>query len=72
MRSWKIGQTARLLELLTDDTNMSHISLNAMMIKPYLLLQKPSFKSKAKEHTHYLERVLINHENGQLDVLMSE
>ena len=67
-----IRETTRLLELWTNDTNMNHIALKALMIMPALLLQKPSFKSTAKENSLCLQRRLVCWENGQFDVLMSE
>ena len=39
---------------------------------PALLLQKPSFKSKSKEHTLCLKRRLSQWENGDFEALISE
>lgn len=48
------------------------ISLKAVRIMPALLLQKPSFKSKSKEHTICLKRRLYLCELGDFDALLSE
>ena len=39
---------------------------------PALLLQKPKYNSKARDHTDCLKRRLVLWENGQFDTLMSE
>ena len=67
-----IRETTRLLNLWTNDTNMSHIVFKALMIMPSLLLQKPKYNSGSAEHSDCLKRRLANWENGQFDVLMSE
>ena len=64
-----IRETTRLLELWTNDTNINHIALKGLMIMPALLLQKPSYKCKAKEHSLCLQRRLVCCE---FDMLMSE
>ena len=42
------------------------------MIMPTLLLQKPTFKSTAKEHSQRLSRRLQKREQGDLDALLGE
>ena len=67
-----IRETSRLLDIWTNESTLSKIAFKAIMIMPAVLLQKPSFKSKAKEHSDCLKRRLELWENGQCDVLISE
>ena len=67
-----IGETTRLLQIWTKESVLSNIALKAVMIMPALLLQKPKYNSKAREHTECLKRRLVEWENGQFDILMSE
>ncbi len=50
----------------------SLLEIIAVMTMPALLLQKPSSKSKAKEHTSHLERRLKLWTEGKLDDLLHE
>ena len=67
-----IRKTTRLLTLWLKETRLGRLSFKALMIMPSLLLQKPSYNSRAKEHSECLKRRLDSWQNGQFDVLMSE
>ncbi|XP_057301658.1 uncharacterized protein LOC130636080 [Hydractinia symbiolongicarpus] len=62
----------RLINLWIADSPMKPISLKALHVMPSLLLQKPSKKSKSKDHTKALERRLTLWENGELLKLFDE
>ena len=46
--------------------------MKAFMTMPGLLLQKPSRKSKSKEHSEALERRLLLWKNGNIEELLQE
>ena len=52
--------------------NLSDIALKLVMIMPAVLLQKPRFKSRSKEHSLCLKRRLELWERGDFDSLMCE
>ena len=53
-------------------TKLNGIALKVLMIIPNLLLQKPSPKSKAKQHLQALERRLLMWRAGELTALLRE
>ena len=55
-----------------DSADLQAISIKAVMIMLALLLQKPSFKSKSKEHTLCLKRRLHLWQSGDFDALLRE
>ena len=55
-----------------SDSPYQCIALKAFMILPSILLQKPSKKSKAKEHSIALERRLRQWHLGELNLIMCE
>ncbi|XP_066936770.1 uncharacterized protein [Clytia hemisphaerica] len=67
-----VSETARLINAFVDSSAMKTISLKALMIMPALLLQKPSAKSKAKDHTAALKRRLDLWEKGDFEELIRE
>ena len=68
-----ITETTRLLELWNNDSEpMKDIAIKAMMITPALLLQKPGFKSKSKEHSECLQRRINTWDQGDFDSLVRE
>jgi len=68
-----IQEMTRLIELWTNKSTLFEtISIKALMIMPALLLQKPSSRSTAKEHSEYLKKRLIWWENGEFSKLMDE
>ena len=48
------------------------IALKILLVMPTLLLQKPSYKSKSKNHSAYVARRLDSWERGDFDALMNE
>ena len=51
-------KTTRLIHVWVRSSSLKNIALNAVMIIPSLLLQKPSKTLKTKDHTKALERKL--------------
>ena len=51
---------------------MESVALTMVMIMAPLLLQKPSQKSKCKDHIKYLAKRLEWWKNGELDLLLRE
>ena len=55
-----VNEITRLLDIWNSNAMpMKEIALKGIMIMPALLLQKPSFKSKTKEHCQCLERRMV-------------
>ncbi len=67
-----IREVTRLVNSWVEDSSIKTISLKAIMIMPALLLQKPSRKSKSKEHTTALSKRLELWEKGDLFNLLHE
>ena len=68
-----IRDTTRLLEAWVNSSELfQDIAIKTVMIMPSLLLQKLSYKSKAKKHQLCLQRRLNSWEKGEFDVLMKE
>ena len=67
-----VREMTRLIELWNNDTALKSFSLKALMIIPTLLLQKPSYRSKSKEHAQCLERRLKEWKAGNFDKIMKE
>ena len=52
-----VSEMIRLINIWNAKvTDLHNISLELLKIMPALLLQKPSFKSKAKQHSECLKR----------------
>ena len=51
-----IDESAELLNSWVEGTALHNIAFKGIMVMPYLLLQKPSKNSKAKDHLTPLER----------------
>ena len=51
---------------------LESVALKAAIVLPILLLQKPSKKSKTKDHIQCLERRLTSWSNGELEELLKE
>lgn len=60
------------LRHFNNNTDMNSIALKAFMVLPTLILQKPSPKSKAKEHSAAIERRLKLWKQGDLTTLIKE
>ena len=67
-----VEEMARTIGLFTRGSNWEAIALTMTMILPPLLLQKPSKKSKSKDHVQYLEKRLGWWKDGDLDLLLKE
>ena len=68
-----VSETTKWIEYWNQDSlDFKNIALKVVMIMPALLLQKPTFKSTAKEHSKCLSRRLKQWESGDFDGLISE
>ena len=61
-----------LKQFNNQGSQLNSIALKAFMVLPPLLLQKPSSKSKAKEHTQCLTRRLQQWKEGNINTLLRE
>ena len=66
------SELARLYSAFASGSAMQSIALKATVVLPILMLQKPSAKSKTKEHITCLERRLTTWQNGDLQDLILE
>ena len=67
-----IKELTRLLNLFVNKTKWERLSLPLVHIFLPIMLQKPSKKSKAKDHAKYLITRLQKWSNGEIHGLMSE
>ncbi len=68
-----LTEMTRLLNAWNDESeNLKDIAIKAIMVMPALLLQKPSYKSKAKHHSECLKRRLHQWTEGDFDSLIRE
>ena len=67
-----VSELARLYKAFASSSAMESITMKAAIVLPTLLLQKPSFKSKAKEHSVCLDRWLNTWLNGDLNDFLLE
>eukprot|EP00795_Rhopilema_esculentum_P015800 gene15800-7104_t len=67
-----VEECSRLVDEWVDDGPLHLIALKAMMIMPSLLLQKPSKKSKSKDHVEKLRKRLDLWKIGNFDELVRE
>ena len=67
-----IKEIARLIRLFTVPTKWTRLALAKVHIFIPLMLQKPSSKSKAKDHSRYLEKRLKYWHAGDMKSLMAE
>ena len=67
-----IDQTNYILNEWLHDSPLASISFKMIMVMPQLLLQKPSKKSKAKEHAACLKRRLDLWMKGEFNQLLEE
>ena len=65
-------ECCRLVNEWVDDGPLHLIALKAIMIMPSLLLQKPSKKSKSKDHVEKLRKRLDLWKSGSFDELVRE
>ena len=67
-----IKEMTKMIEVWNNDGNLKDICLKAAMVMPALLLQKPTFKSKSKEHSACLTRRMKLWLERDFDTLMKE
>ena len=67
-----VDETTRLMNEWLHDSTMKDVAFKAIMIMPNLLLQKPSKKSKSKDHLKALERRIAHWTSGELMELLYE
>ena len=67
-----VSELASLYKAFVSSSAMESIAMKAIIVLPILLLQKPSAKSKAKEHNACLERRLNTWLGGDLSDLLLE
>ena len=60
----------RMFQSYADASALETVALQAAMVMPALLLQKPHAKSKAKEHNVHLNRRLKQWMNGDINGLL--
>ena len=67
-----VSELARLLQAYADESSLERIALKACMVMQVILLQKPSPRSKAKDHAACLQRRLEMWRNGDIKELYKE
>ena len=67
-----IVETSRLLQAFADGSALQCIALKASLVMQTLLLQKPSQKSKARDHVSHLKRRLEMWKEGNIQALLQE
>ena len=67
-----IEEMTKVANNFTAGSAMESVAMTLLMIMPSLLLQKPSKRSKAKEHTEVLKRRLVLWQAGKLEELLRE
>ena len=67
-----ILEATKIIHLFDENSIWEPIALHQLLIFFPLMLQKPSAKSKAKNHTRYLAKRLKMGKEGRLSELMSE
>ena len=67
-----IKESTRLLRAWNSKSAIRNTSIKCLMLMPALLLQKPSPKSKSKEHADILKRRLDQWSQGKISDLLYE
>ena len=67
-----IAETTRLWQLFNNKTLWEPVAIHLLIIFLPLMLQKPSIRSKSKDHRRYLEKRLQMWKDGELEALMAE
>lgn len=67
-----ITEATRLIQLFNNKTQWEPLAIHCLNIFMPIMLQKPSAKSKNKDHTKYLVKRLALWKEGKLKMLMSE
>ena len=64
-----VNELSRLFSAFASSSSMESVALRATKVLP-ILLQKPHCRSRAKDHTACLERILLQWKNGNLNELV--
>ena len=67
-----VRELSRMFNAYAEGSALECVAMKAAMTMPALLLQKPSSRSKAREHILHLERRLKLWSDGKLDDLLHE
>ena len=67
-----VRELARLLRTLAKDSALVPVAMTAVMTMPHLLLQKPTPKSRSKDHEYHLDRRLTMWKAGNIEGLIKE
>ena len=67
-----VKEATRLLTLFNYRSDWESVALNLLVIFFPLMLQKPSARSKTKDHSRYLSKRLLLWSEGRLDEIISE
>ena len=67
-----VRELARLLRTLTEGSALAPVAMTAIITMPHLLLQKPTPKSRSKDHKLHLDRWLGLWKSGNIEELMKE
>ena len=67
-----INELSYWLRQFNSSSDLNSIALKAFMVLPTLILQKPSSKSKSKEHSECLKRRLSSWKSGEILNLLNE
>ena len=63
---------ARLFQSYAEGSQIESFSLTAVMILPFLILQKPFLGCKTREQVKCIERCMIKWQDGDIDSLLQE
>lgn len=64
--------TSSLINHFNNDSSLQQAAMTALMVMPALLLQKPSRRSKTKDHNRHLENRLKMWQDGNITGLIKE
>ena len=67
-----IKATSKVIKFYVNNSPLQNVAMTALMVMPALLLQKPSKRSKAKDHIRHLEDRLKLWEKGDIKGLIKE
>ena len=67
-----IAEVTKTLDMFNSSSNMESVAITMLNTMFPLLLQKPTAKSKAKDHKRYLENRLVLWKAGKITELMRE
>ena len=67
-----VKEVARLFQAFADKSSLERVSMKAITLIQTLLLQKPSKKSKTKDHISHLKRRLDLWSSGDIQQLLDE